>query len=230
MFEDRLASAASAGHVIGQIAAWASNPNLVQIFTRDKGVIIARIRPEDIDRLDLRVGLAVATVAEALRCLAAQDQTRRIALSLLARRDFSSAALIDRLVKRGSASDVARSIVAELTDQGWIDDARYARMLAEQAMAQGKATALALSAILSRHQIDAATSELTIAGVLTDVDPVAQALAVARKRLSAMPNDLVPHTRVRRLTAYLARRGFDEDTIRSVIETACPGADDSFFA
>ncbi|MFW6074740.1 MAG: regulatory protein RecX, partial [Chloroflexota bacterium] len=59
----------------------------------------------------------------------------------------------------------------------------------------------------------------------SEVDEYAGALELGRKRLARLSN-LEPGLRHRRLTEYLARRGYDWDTIRQVTRDLKQGEDE----
>ena len=214
VFSDRIAEAIDKGATITAVAIWQQNPNLHEV--RAAGHTIARMREADLVRLGDCIGLRVADVADDLHHCVELDKARRLAMSLLARRDFSVTALRHRLVRRGVHPDAAEAIVQELAAEGWVDDARLARSLVDQAIDQGKATKPALCPILAKHQIDPATSELVIAETLRMTDQQHIATELARKRLATM-TEADDVTRSRRLFGYLARRGFDEHVIREAM-------------
>lgn len=56
-------------------------------------------------------------------------QARRLALKLLARREHSRHELVEKLLRRGCAEDVAAPLVARLEEEGLVSDRRFVESL-----------------------------------------------------------------------------------------------------
>jgi regulatory protein len=71
--------------------------------------------------------------------------------------------------------------------------------------------------LLARKGIERGVADAAVARVVEDerIDPVVAAQRVAKRKLASLEG-LDPRLARQRLYAYLARRGYDPDTIRSV--------------
>jgi regulatory protein len=74
------------------------------------------------------------------RCADPQDEelARSAAIALLARRDLTQRALVDRLVRSGFASETAARAVAALAEERLVDDLRYAAHAVVSRRARGQ--------------------------------------------------------------------------------------------
>jgi len=138
------------------------------------------------------------------------------ALALLVRREHSRKELTRKLVARGIANEDAGAAVGRMTESGWQDDARFACSLARTRAMAGYGP-LHIRAELATHDvgqqaIQAAFDALADAGE-DDWKSRARELAERRFALAATVTLAVQ----RKAADFLARRGFDGDTIRAVI-------------
>ena len=138
------------------------------------------------------------------------------ALALLVRREHSRKELTRKLVARGIANEDAGAAVGRMTESGWQDDARFACSLARTRAMAGYGP-LHIRAELATHDIgqqaiQAAFDALADAGE-DDWKSRARELAERRFALAATATLAVQ----RKAADFLARRGFDGDTIRAVI-------------
>jgi regulatory protein len=140
------------------------------------------------------------------------------ALNLLAARPYSTHLLRRKLVQKEYASDEVESTIARLTENGLLDDARYAEQYARSKILSTGASKRRLQQELYRKGIkgDAATN--AIANVIDEeeIDPAAMIERVAKKKLAQL-GDLEPLVVRRRLFAFLARRGYELEDIKSVV-------------
>jgi regulatory protein len=131
------------------------------------------------------------------------------------------------LVKKGEPVADVDAAIERLRESGLLDDANFARQLTRSK---------ALGAGLSRRRIQ---QELAKRGVERDigaeaiedvfedegVDEAAAIERVARKKLR-MLTKVDDATRKRRLYAFLARRGYDNDHIQRVLRLVLQSSDD----
>jgi regulatory protein len=161
-------------------------------------------------------GLAVGAFLDpaalaALERAGAADAAERRALRLIARRPRSYAELTRRLEGWGLAADDAARVLDRLRGMGVLDDAALATAVvsSRRAHAYGR---LRIEADLARLEVDPAVCAPVVAtSAETEADR-------AREALQARP---VPAKRDRadlhRAAAFLARRGFDGDTVAAVL-------------
>jgi regulatory protein len=189
-----------------------------EILVDGKGV--ATLSLEAIERLRLHVGtpfsdaLAAAVDGEA-RALHAFDR----ALDLLALRARSTRELRRHLIKKGEDEAHVDAAIARLTTLGLLDDAAYARQFARAKATGPGFSRRRLQAELARRGVARETADAAIAEVFADDEVNADEILdrVAEKKLRTLTK-LDPDTRRRRLYAFLARRGYDSDDIRRVME------------
>jgi regulatory protein len=142
------------------------------------------------------------------------------AVALLARRDFSSAGLRQRLVSQGFEAATGQRVLEELIERRYLDDERFAaqyvsyhagrsqgpRRIGQDLAAEG----------LSEEQIAAAL------GTIEDWSALARELRIRRFGLTA-PASWQDKARQARFLLY---RGFSNDHIRSALGPDLPTTED----
>jgi regulatory protein len=160
------------------------------------------------------------TRAEALHVLGALQRTIVLdkALDLLAVRARSTRDLGIRLRRAGARDGDIAWVQDRLTAQGFLNDASFARQLARSKALAGGTSRRRVIGVLRKKGINAEVATAAIDATFADVelDEFGAALAAAEKRLRALAS-LDPAKRRQRLYAFLARRGYDGDTIRRVL-------------
>jgi regulatory protein len=169
-------------------------------------------------RSGIQIGdvLDAATIA---RLLADDDVARatEAALHFLAYRARSEQEVRDRLKRGAFAPEVIDATIVKLKDWRYLDDADFARRWVES-RARGKPRGQRLlQQELRQKGIDAETSKQAITEA--DLDEVSAATELARKRLSTMAGE-DPAAIKRKISAYLARRGFGFDVVRKALAQA----------
>jgi regulatory protein len=171
-----------------------------------------------VDKAGLRVG--VVLTEEAQRRLAQEDapfRARERALALLALRDRSRREIETRLETAGFEREVIAATVAWLQGLEYVDDARFAAHFTAEKAKSGWGPAR-IKAELLRKGVDRRVVEEEL-GSEADSNMAAEGLetvtALARRRFGRQFNEN-PATAERRLAGFLARRGYDWDTIRAV--------------
>ena len=135
------------------------------------------------------------------------EETRKKALALLDRRDYGSEELCAKLIEKGAEPDEARAAVRYMIRVGFIDDERYAAMVARHYAAKGYGAGRVREELrrrkLDRELWDAALAEL----------PEPDALLRAKLRGKAADRDTV-----RKAGAALVRRGFTWEAVRAAAD------------
>jgi len=174
--------------------------------------------------LGLVVGseLSPATL-DRLRELADVEAAARAALRALARRAHARQDLRRRLLQKQHPPAAVDRALARLAVQGLLDDRQFAREYAATRATRGRGPGRIVSDLLAQG-LDRATAEaaVTDAWALDGVDPDRVARSVAEKRVRQLVA-LPAAVRKRRLTAYLARRGFSGSAVRELVEQLCGG-------
>lgn len=164
----------------------------------------------------LRVGQYLSD-AEIAR-LQAADQMQKAydrAVQFLSFRPRSTAEVRRYLLRTVGDEAVIAAVLDKLTAQGYLNDAEFARYWVENREQFRPKGPRALRQELREHGLDRATIEAALA----DVDATASALTVARARGQRMAHlaTAAPDLFRRKLSEFLARRGFDYDVIRVVV-------------
>ncbi len=142
----------------------------------------------------------------------------RAAMDRLARRGWGRGELVAALERAGFDPDDATAAVETCVDRGWLDEGQAARDRARRLRRRGPVAPATVEADLLRRDVDPATAARVAAETVPD--PVADAAAAVRRGLRGRdPADVTMRERLR-IAARLARRGFDEDTVRSALDRA----------
>jgi regulatory protein len=170
--------------------------------------------------LDLVVGQEIGPLAlERLQEHADREAAHRAALRALARRAHARFDLRRRLLQTQHPPAAVDAALDRLSAVGLLDDERFATEYARAKARRGRGPArlvrdLQSQGVERRVAEDAVRQSLAAEGV--DTADVARALAAKRARQLA---GLAPAVRKRRLSAFLARRGFAAHEIWEVVES-----------
>ncbi|HEY0015875.1 MAG TPA: regulatory protein RecX [Longimicrobium sp.] len=149
-------------------------------------------------------------------------QAREAALRLLAVRPRSAAELVRRLRMKGYGPEVADEVIGRLREIGMIDDAAFAGTLVRDRVRLRPQGSRRLASELRQKGVDeetaAAAIRETMEGEATDERELARRAAEKWR----VRSDEEPERARRRLNGFLARRGFDGETIRQVIDERLP--------
>ena len=165
-------------------------------------------------------GLSVGDRLEAddlARILGKEERQKATAaaLNFLAYRPRSEGEIRTRLRKGGFPVEVIEHTLERLRDWHYVDDDDFARRWIENRSQHRPRGARLLAMELRAKGIDPAVAGEAIEEA--GLDEAADALEMARQRLRQLAG-LDPTVRDRRLSAYLARRGYGFDVIRPVLE------------
>ena len=140
------------------------------------------------------------------------------ALNLLSARPYATRALHRKLIQKQYSAADADDAIRRLVDNGLLDDAKYAEQYARSRITTTGVSKRRLQQDLYRKGIKGDLATNAIANVLEseEIDPTAVLEGVAKKKLASM-GDIGPVILRRRLFAFLARRGYDVDAIKSVV-------------
>jgi regulatory protein len=157
-----------------------------------------------------------------LRQITHADEARRALESagrLLQSRPRSSREIEQRLARSGFEDAVIVSTLAKLTRLELIDDADFARQWVESRSRSRPKGVRAIRSELAQKGVDRERIDDAVADISRDDE-----LALARKAIAArigraaIPTDASARTAVyRRMAAFLQRRGFNWETVKSVL-------------
>jgi regulatory protein len=134
---------------------------------------------------------------------------RAAAVALLARRDFATAELREKLGSKGFDADTVAALIAELSAEGVLNDERHAQNYISWHAGRGQGP-IRIAAALRQRGIDTA---LVQAALAAGPDWHALALKVCRARFGAQPAASWPEKA--RRARFLQYRGFSADHIRA---------------
>ena len=155
-----------------------------------------------------------------LRDAAEMEAAHRVATRLLAVRAHSEFELGRKLRERGHAAEVIRPALGRLRRAGVLDDLAFSRQFAASRLARGHGPARIL-ADLSFRGVDRRTAERAVDEVGRDEG--VQAGDMVRRlieRRAPSVRGLPAQVQLRRLLAFLARRGFHGRQVRRLVEGA----------
>jgi regulatory protein len=150
------------------------------------------------------------------------------ALRLLEFRPRSVAELRKRLLQKGGDSVEVDRVIDRLREQKLLDDVSFAREFARMRITGAGSSRHRIVQELRRKGVAGAIADEAVAGLQEreGIDPLDAVHKVAEKKWRAM-SGLDDLTRRRRLYAFLARRGFNPDEIRTAIDRVATRADEA---
>jgi regulatory protein len=182
------------------------------------GEQVATLSLETLERLHLAVGRSVDGLLEAMAAAAAQLRVYDRALTMLAARARSSAELARLLVRKGEAKADVDLAITRLEEQGLLNDTAFAESFTRSRVLGAKHSRRRVQQDLARKGVPRTVGEAAIETVFAQegVDQREVVEAAARKKLRSL-RGVEPMVRRRRLYAFLARRGYDADDVRSAM-------------
>lgn len=147
-------------------------------------------------------------------------EARDEALTALGRKGLSQRETERLLVRDLVPADVAASVVAELMREGYIDDSALAQELVGRLQERKGLGRSAIAAELTRRLLSPAAISYALE-LVDSGDELARAREVAAKRVAQF-SGLDRETTVRRLSAYLQRRGYSGSAVRAAVESVVP--------
>jgi len=141
------------------------------------------------------------------------------ALRFLEFRPRSIAEVRRKLIQKGQPSSEIEQVITRLVDQRILDDAAFARQFARTKLLGAGASRFRVAQELARKGVARAIVDQAITDLQDDegIEASAALHRVAEKKWKSLVS-LDGFTRKRRLYAFLARRGFNPDEIRSAID------------
>ncbi|MGI8403339.1 MAG: RecX family transcriptional regulator [Thermomicrobiales bacterium] len=137
------------------------------------------------------------------------------ALQLLSYRARSEGEIAARLRQRGFSDSAIAATIARLREWHYVDDSDFAALWVENRQQHRPRSTRMLAHELRAKGVAATTIEETIADAGVDEVSDARELVIRqRAKYEALP----PEVQTRRITAFLARRGYACDVIRRALE------------
>ncbi len=178
---------------------------------------IATLPVDDVEKIGLAQGeILTDELIAALEQAVMKLHIRKAAQKLIKRRAYSRGELIKKLQTTSSDSLLIEMVVDDLCNKGAIDDEAYGQSIAMSLTLRGPISQTQLVKKLCNRCIHPNLAQQIAQQALSEIDPVEAAIAFARKRIKTMqakPEIVI----TRRLWGALARRGFDSETIKIVM-------------
>lgn len=213
--ESMLSAETSKLHRITGLTPLARDPNMRELSV--DGRRIAVIRAVDAEDLGLQIDQPwTQSLAKRLAEVVETHRVRKLALSLLGRRSYSRAQLIDRLMRRTKDQPLAHRIADEAKENGWLNDEVLAEDIVRSVTRSGQVGSRLLKQKLHSKGVAASAIERVMSKRAV-VDENQAAWELVRKRIVKM-SVLTPQTMMRRLAGLLNRRGFDDEAIEYAME------------
>lgn len=180
---------------------------------------IGRILIETKARHRLEVGTSwTQELFDELREELDRGNAYRAAVRILAKRAKSSGELRRKLREYKYETDAIEWSIERLIDLGVLNDEEYARMVVRSQLSRKPAGRRLLSGKLREKGIEQSIADRVLDNMLEDRDALADARKLAQQAARSISDRHDREVRVRRITGRLARRGFDFDVIRRVMD------------
>lgn len=136
------------------------------------------------------------------------EAAKALAYTYLSRRERTTREMRECLIARGADDQLVGAVLVELTEEGHLDDRRFARLFAEDKRdLSGWGTRRIRRSLLDRGiAADVVEGSLQVAD--TGADELGRALAVLRRRFPSPPATARDR---RRALGVLMRKGYDYD-------------------
>jgi regulatory protein len=142
-----------------------------------------------------------------------------VALRFLAQRPRSEREVRQRLARAGATEAEVERVLAQLRRHALVDDAAFARYWVDQRQAFRPRGSRRLRAELRQHGIASELAQRAAAEVEPNSDEDAYRLAAKRARVLLATSSPTADAHLRqRLASFLARRGYDWETISIVLD------------
>lgn len=134
------------------------------------------------------------------------ERALSVAHVYLGRRERTEHELREHLARRHAEPDVAEAVVRELTEQGYLDDARFARLFVEDKRDLDQWGRSRIQRALMQRGIARELAEVAVDGGESDEDELERAVSLLRRRFPSPPE--AANDRERAL-GFLLRRGYE---------------------
>lgn len=216
------------------------DPNKVHVFVDGRHALVVSLDVAASERLVVGQPCPPGRL-ERIYAAEQQQQVYEVAINFLSYRPRSAREVEQRLRKKGYQPNQIEAAIARLSKHGYVDDREFARFwinnrqtfsprgprLLRSELRQKGVSSEIVEEILAEHreeQTERAEQAAEVAAIynIQEDEPApgtdeATALALARKRFRLL-SSLDPITQKRRLSGFLARRGYSYDTIDAVMK------------
>ena len=202
--------------VIEAVAVHPRRPGRFEIIVN--GRAIGPVSINIIDHADVRVGKTTQRIVDMIEADAVHTHVRDRALNMLAFRARSARELARGLVRKGESAEIVDAVVARLVEDGLLDDAAFARAFTRSKAVGARQSTRRVLQGLARKGVARDVGAAAVAQVVDEegIDQQEIVREAARRKLRSL-SGLEPIVRKRRLYAFLARRAYEMEHIRTVM-------------
>jgi regulatory protein len=204
----------------GTLARVTYLPGVTPPAVRPAEVPTADVQPVEVAALDSPLPESTSSSRSPFADEPAPGAARHVSITALARRGLSRRELERHLRDRGFDDDEIAAEVTRLERDGYVDDIALAQNLVGTLQERKGLGRSAIAAELTRRHLAPAAIEYAL-DLIDTGDELSRARELALKRAGQLRH-LDRDTAVRRLSAYLARRGYGGSTIRAAVDQALP--------
>lgn len=191
----------------------------VRVSLRVNRQRVGRILLETKASLELEVGTPwTEQLAEQLREELDRGNAYRAAVRILTKRAKSSGELRRKLREYKHEPEAIEWSIERLIDLGVLNDEEYARMVVRSQLSRKPAGRRLLTGKLREKGVDQSIVQRVLDEMLEERDTLADARKLAEQAARSISDRHETEVRRRRITGRLARRGFDFDVIRKVVD------------
>ncbi|MHA7812725.1 MAG: regulatory protein RecX [Phycisphaerales bacterium] len=191
----------------------------VRVSLRVNRQRVGRILLETKASLELEVGTPwTDQLAEQLREELDRGNAYRAAVRILTKRAKSSGELRRKLREYKHEPEAIEWSIERLIDLGVLNDEEYARMVVRSQLSRKPAGRRLLTGKLREKGVDQSIVQRVLDEMLEERDTLADARKLAEQAARSISDRHETEVRRRRITGRLARRGFDFDVIRKVVD------------
>ena len=209
---------------ITKIESQKRRPDRKNIFV--DGRFTAGVSDETLVRAGLRTGDTIdAATLHSLQQTEGLLSAKNVALRFLSVRPRTVREIRDKLREKEYADDEIDTAITDLTRAGLLDDHAFARMYIRNAMHVRPIGTILLKRKMLLLGIDKKTVEEALADTLPEFDQGDVALTSAERFLAKSKGRGKSHDVIKerkRITSYLARRGFSWDIINPILNQLLP--------
>lgn len=139
------------------------------------------------------------------------------ALKILSRRDHCESELRRKLSDKGISSETIDEIITKLTDAGYLNDERFARLWAESAIRNGRGYGFRIRLELSRRGVPEEIIADTVSRLDDEYDEVATLAELMARKFAGFDPQRADDRQKRRVIGYFQRRGYTLAAIVTVL-------------
>ncbi|MCL2335091.1 MAG: recombination regulator RecX [Endomicrobia bacterium] len=181
-------------------------------FDNEESVILT---PETIVKFGLTSGAEISK--NDFDAISAYDKSNSVtadALALVSKRSYSAKSLEQKLIEKGYEPHNAKTAVKRLEELNYINDEKYADMLAKYLSGRAKGE-FAIKQALEEKGISRELINKALDSLKTEAEPYEQIIeTVKRKFKDFNPKD---KNEVRRIASFFLRRGFTSEDISKAL-------------